>query len=355
MAIVGPPRPAGKAWVTLITRASYLAGVVLLAHSIHLQKSKYSLLILYTDTLSTECIDILTREASFTKAQLLQVDSLQPGTASRTSIAARFADTWTKLRVFELHDYTRLVVLNADMMLFSNMDELFDLQLPGKRGESIAASHACVCNKDGDSWAPSDWRQDMCAYTGLVHPGCLDKCAPVPIRGSEGSLPTHTLLNSGLLVIEPTIATWQGILYFLHNDPLVPDFFFPDQDLLTEYFRGNWISLGYQYNALKTMRYWHPEMWRDDQVRNVHYIVDKPWSKRVRPDGVAGYLGRDGETHAWWWAAFAQWERTRAEQGQFHILKYVQSQVAKAYSDGEEEEALHGDWRATGLVARADD
>jgi inositol 3-alpha-galactosyltransferase len=30
---------------------------------------------------------------------------------------------------------------------------------------------------------------------------------------------------------------------------------FPDRDFLTEFFKGRWISVGWQYNALKTMHY----------------------------------------------------------------------------------------------------
>lgn len=44
------------------------------------------------------------------------------------------------------------------MLVYQNMDELFDLFLPGQRGEWIAANHGCVCNKDSDPWAPSDWK-----------------------------------------------------------------------------------------------------------------------------------------------------------------------------------------------------
>jgi hypothetical protein len=32
----------------------------------------------------------------------------------------------------------------------------------------------------------------------------------------------------------------------------------------------------------------------DGEVRNLHYIVDKPWSRRIGSDGIAGHLGKDG-------------------------------------------------------------
>ena len=48
------------------------------------------------------------------------------------------------------------------------------------------------------------------------------------------------------------------------------------------------------------MRYIHPDMWRDEEVVCLHYIVDKPWAGRVGLDGVAGFKGKDGVTHTWY-------------------------------------------------------
>lgn len=50
---------------------------------------------------------------------------------------------------------------------------------------------------------------------------------------------------------------------------------FPDQDLLALHFKGRIRFLGYEYNALKTLRECHADMWQDDKVKNVHYILDK--------------------------------------------------------------------------------
>lgn len=74
-------------------------------------------------------------------------------------------------------------------------------------------------------------------------------------------------------------------------------------------------------------------------MRNLHYIVDKPWSKRVGKDGVAGYLGRDGETHSWWWGEFGRWENEREGAGEGEVLEMMRKEVA-----GKEGGGLHGDW-----------
>lgn len=45
-------------------------------------------------------------------------------------------------------------MLDADMLVFQNMDELLEMDLPK---DWIAANHACVCNWSRDKWALDDW------------------------------------------------------------------------------------------------------------------------------------------------------------------------------------------------------
>lgn len=312
------------AWVTLVTKASYLPGFVLLAYSLKKHNSKYPLIVLTTASLPDALIPSLEEECSLSNSIHLRVSSLAPPSQNLppSLIAARFADTWTKLRVFELHRHgcEKLVFLDADMLVRRNMDELFDVPLPKNW---LAANHVCVCNLDSDSWAPAFWTKDNCAYTGLV-PGSK----PTPVPNEREGKETHTLLNSGMFIFTPFQEQWEAILRFLATDERVRGYLFPDQDFLADLFRGRWKSLGWEYNALKTMRYWHPDMWEDVEVRNLHYIVDKPWNGRVGEDGVAGYLGRDGVTHQWWWHEFASWEKERESMGRKSILEMVRKEVA---------------------------
>ena len=319
------------AWVTLVTRTSYLPGAVLLAHSLHTHKSEYPLLILTTPSLPSSLLAALAREATLSNSSLLSIESLSPPPQNTPAsfIASRFEDTWTKLRVFELykHGYDKLVFLDADMLVLRNMDELFDIDLPAR--DWIAANHACVCNLDSDSWAPDNWTRENCAYTGLKP---RDNATPIPVVGQEEgedawSEPLRRL-NSGMFIFIPHQSQWEQILQFLCKDGRVKHFLFPDQDFLAAYFLDRWKSIGWQYNALKTMRYWHEHMWSDAEVSNLHYIVDKPWSKRVGSNGIAGYLGRDGVTHSWWWKEYESWETVRKSMGEAKILEIIRQEVA---------------------------
>ena len=312
-----------RAWVTLLTRSSYLPGVITLAWSLHTHVTAYPLIVLITPSLPQSCIRALELESKHNPLLIIHpVDPLMlPQDRKTTVIAARFEDTWTKLRAFELTSYETCVFLDADITIYKNMDELFDLILPSDNW--IAANHPCVCNLDHDSWAPENWKRDNCAYTPLRHPAALSEATPVP----AGAVPpdTYALLNGGVFLYHPSATLWKSMHNHFLTSPELSTFKFPDQDFLASVFRGRWRSFPWKYNALKTMRQWHTNIWRDEEVKGLHYIVDKPWEKRVASDGIGGHLGRDGETHTWWWNVWHEWRLQRGDE----LLSIADKLVAK--------------------------
>jgi len=55
------------------------------------------------------------------------------------------------------------------------------------------------------------------------------------------------------------------------------------------------VPIPYIYNALKTMRWEgvHDAIWRDDKVKNIHYILSpKPWDETMETAA--------DESHKWW-------------------------------------------------------
>ncbi|KAK0390623.1 hypothetical protein NLU13_0127 [Sarocladium strictum] len=305
------------AYATLITRSSYLAGVVVLAHSLRVQGSKLPLVVLYTPNLDPEAVRALKLESRGSNLILRQCSHLLPPDATEINlIAERFADTWTKLRVFELFGYDAVCYLDADMAVFGDMDSVFDFdsELPDNW---IVANQACVCNLDDDAWAPEDWRQENCAFTPLSHPSALEMATQPSPSGPR----TWGLLNGGMFLFRPSETQWQAMLSEFNTCPLLSTFMFPDQDFLAHFFRHRWLAIGWQYNAIKTMRYWHPDMWCDEEVICLHYIVDKPWAKRIGKDGVAGYKRKDGPTHERWWDLYHKWEVLREGTEALSILR----------------------------------
>ncbi|KAM7189754.1 S-adenosyl-L-methionine-dependent methyltransferase [Rhypophila sp. PSN 637] len=296
------------AYATLITRASYLPGVVILAHTLQKHKTQHPLIVLCTSGVSPDATRALELEtvASLKDNNSFQLilhpcEPLMPTVSTSKLIASRFQDTWTKLRVFSLSPdaYDTICFLDADTAMFKNMGAVFHYSdhLPPEEPH-IVANHACVCNLDSDAWAPQDWTPANCAYTPLRHPTALTE----PTQPTPNGPATHRL-NSGAFLLRPDSAVWQDILpYFQPDTDSEPsptkldlgNFLFPDQDFLTHFFKNKWSAFGWQFNTLKTMRYWHPDMWRDDEVVCLHFIVDKPWTRRVGADGSRGIGGSMG-------------------------------------------------------------
>ena len=81
---------------------------------------------------------------------------------------------------------------------------------------------------------------------------------------------------------------------------------FADQSLLSDLFKGRWVALPYIYNALKTLRDVHRPIWREERVKNIHYILSpKPFEEEETDKAMP-------ETHRWWWQVNS--ERLRMEK-----------------------------------------
>ncbi len=102
--------------------------------------------------------------------------------------------------------------------------------------------------------------------------------------------------NGGLQVVNPSVELYGIILERMTTTSAVESYEFADQSLLSDLFYGRWVALPYIYNALKTMRWKdvHAPIWRDDEVKNIHYILSpKPWDEKPGEES--------NESHQWWW------------------------------------------------------
>ncbi|EPQ67219.1 Bgt-2713 [Blumeria graminis f. sp. tritici] len=295
-----------KVWTTLITNTQYLPGLLTLAFSLEKQNSKYPLVALYTDGFPSKGQAILAARGILTQ----RIEYLKPKGDVDYSKDPRFHDCWSKLTPFGLLEYDRVVQLDSDMVVLRNMDELMDLELdaPELNGMGVrvfAAGHACICNPLKKTHYPEDWIRENCAFTTQHSTPLIAQTIAPPTNASPLGF-----INGGLQVVNPSRAVFNLILAHLESDAVLKADF-ADQSLLSDLFKNRWVPLPYVYNALKTLR-WpgvHAEIWRDDEVKNIHYILTpKPWEE---VDDTGRNTSHD-PTHALWIAVNA--ERLASEQ-----------------------------------------
>ncbi|KAI5793076.1 nucleotide-diphospho-sugar transferase [Geopyxis carbonaria] len=270
-----------RAWTTLITNVQFIPGLLVLDYSLKRAGSKYPLLALYTDTLEPAGHAALDKRGIAKQ----RVEYVIPALEKDYSNDTRFYHCWSKLQPFGLTEYERIVQLDSDMLVRQNMDELMEMDL----GDNVfGAAHACVCNPLKRKHYPADWIPENCGFT--AHRGNRAEAA------ETGASCTFGLghCNGGNLIVQPSAENYAKICAALADPSKTGSYDFADQSLLSDVFEGRWLPLSYKYNALKTMRECHAEIWDDDVVKNVHYILmPKPWEQRDNPQWEV--------THKWWW------------------------------------------------------
>ncbi|KAF9069156.1 nucleotide-diphospho-sugar transferase [Rhodocollybia butyracea] len=302
-----------RAFVTLLTKISYLPGVLVLDYGLKTSGTTYPLIVMATPTLEQEARDILDER----HIEIYDIQPLMPA-SERHSVAehdARFRDTWTKLRAFELKGFERVVLLDADMVVKRHMNELLEMSLAD---DEIAAAHVCACNPLKLAHYPDDWIPANCAHTAVQNPLGL------PPAWSPTSPRPYGQLNSGTVVLNPSSALGEKIVHYLNTEDL-RNFAFPDQDLLSAYFKGKWQPLPWYYNALKSLRVIHPQLWDDKEVRCIHYILkDKPWEARM-----PAVPGPFDAVNTWWWEQFDSMVKELGFASRDKVMTLVDTAKAK--------------------------
>jgi inositol 3-alpha-galactosyltransferase len=149
-----------------------------------------------------------------------------------------------------------MVYLDADIQVFDNIDELFDLPM--------GAVMDCFCEQT--------WSHTPQYKIGYCHQ-CPDRVA---WPAAEMGPPPALYFNAGMFVHEPSMATAKALLDTLRVSPTTP---FAEQDFLNMFFREQYKPIPLVYNLVLAMLWRHPENVQLEKVKVVHYCAagSKPW------------------------------------------------------------------------------
>ena len=252
-----------KAFVTLLSTANYLPGVLALNESLRRTGTRYPLLVVLScDTPQNVETTLVSRNIKVFRLK----GSLKIPDIHRTS-NGHWGNTFDKIQLFGLTDYEKLVYVDSDMMVLQNIDELFE-------------------------------KPHMSA-----------------VAAGRMLYPTSVRLNSGLMVIEPADHIPELIAEKLdaamHQVAQLGVSAVGDQDLINAYY-SDWtatthLHLPDSYNVFQ----FHIDQYirekdfslgvfgakGDKVIKIVHFIgALKPWMKGARIKHFLGYLRRRSKT-----------------------------------------------------------
>ncbi|KAI3648146.1 hypothetical protein MP228_005392 [Amoeboaphelidium protococcarum] len=245
-----------EAFVTLVTTEDYVIGALVLAQSLRAVGTTRQLVAMITGNISAGSQEEL--KAVFN--QVITVDSLKSSSLDNLKVLGRpeLAYTYTKLHIWNLVNFDKVVFMDADTLVLKNIDNLFtDYQLSGN-GSGVAA-------------APD-----------MGWPDCF---------------------NSGVFVAKPSKETFENLIKFAESQG---SFDGGDQGLLNDYFK-DWARIPFLFNVGFCALYSYVpafHRFRSD-VKVVHFLGDsKPWNFDRNPDGtpvVHGNIQTSEEFLKLWW------------------------------------------------------
>ena len=171
---------------------------------------------------------------------------------------AYYVINYSKLRIWEFVEYSKMIYLDGDIQVFENIDHLFDLP-----DNHLYAVMDCFCEKN---WS----------NTPQYKIGYCQQC-PDKVNWSAELGPKPPLyFNAGFFVYEPNLSTYHELLETLQvTSPTT----FAEQDFLNMFFKDIYKPISPVYNLVLAMLWRHPENIEFDKIKVVHYCAagSKPW------------------------------------------------------------------------------
>lgn len=225
-------------YVTVLTTQSYLEGCRILYKSLQATMPKYPFVVVCPDNIPKNVTDCLTQLGiSYHLAENLNADIL-----SRENQNQYWNHTLFKIKVFDLTQYDKIVFLDTDMIVLSNLDHLFDLE----------------------------------------HMSAVDAGAVIHPEWKGG-------INSGLMIIKPDHHVYEGLVSCIepaYRQRKEDNLGFGDQDIIKTYYK-DWrhcehLHLSECYNTMLgyggcLKKAGVIRSWQDIKV--YHYTgKEKPWN-----------------------------------------------------------------------------
>lgn len=259
------------AYVTLVMLGDrYIPGAIVLSHSIKRLDSQADLVVLVTADVSEEGRKLL---SIFFDRVLLVKEILIPNWRTKKQKHRLYLDyVFTKFHLFNLTEYKKIIMIDADALIIKYPDHLFSLPAPA--GCLIEYKEQFISyDKNGNYILPPDgkvkWYELFCKCCGhgkLIPKELTDKVA-------------HDYKDSGIGASIVLLAPRKGEMESIINDVTTNNkmkylvqnkFIWPEQQYLTLRYSSKWTSVNPRFYGLQGYPHW-------SVLYSVQYAGDKPW------------------------------------------------------------------------------
>ncbi|XP_042518752.1 galactinol synthase 1-like [Macadamia integrifolia] len=253
--VTKPAVSPSRAYITFLAgNGDYIKGAVGLAKGLRKVKSAYPLVVAVLPDVPAEHRQILESQGCIVR----EIEPVYPPENQTQFAMAYYVINYSKLRIWEFVEYSKMVYLDADIQVYENIDHLFDLQ----NGYFYAVMD-CFCEK---TWS----------HTTQYKIGYCQQCPDKVEWPVEMGSPPPLYFNAGMFVYEPSLSTSEDLLKTLQvTSPTA----FAEQDYLNMFFKDIYKPIPPVYNLVLAMLWRHPENVELDKVKVVHYCAagSKPW------------------------------------------------------------------------------
>ncbi|KAL1825783.1 hypothetical protein DCAR_0313964 [Daucus carota subsp. sativus] len=245
-----------RAYVTFLAgNGDYVKGVVGLAKGLRQVKAAYPLVVAVLPDVPQEHRRVLAEQGCIVR----EIEPIYPPDNQTQFAMAYYVINYSKLRIWQFLEYSKMIYLDGDIQVFDNIDHLFDLP-----DGYLYGVMDCFCEK---TWSHTP--QYKLGY-------CQQSPEKIKWPVAELGQPPQLYFNAGMFVFEPNYSTYERLLETLKITPPTP---FAEQDFLNMFFRDVYKPIPLIYNLVLAMLWRHPENVELDKVKVVHYCAagSKPW------------------------------------------------------------------------------
>ena len=197
-----------------MTDDNYVFGVITLAKSLRKVSS-----------IPFHCMCLPMKRKDLLQRYKINTIDIKPIQNPHVDFQKRFLYTYSKLNAFNMVQFDKIVFIDSDAIVTTNIDDLFKLE-----GFNAAPDHGITLNSNR--------------------------------------------FNSGVFVTRPSKDVFNDMISKIST---TYSYNGSDQGFLNSYFQNRWNKLSPEYNYLKRLIIYFPDRFNYTSAKVIHYVGDKPW------------------------------------------------------------------------------